>query len=307
MQLDGIEGRVAVVTGGARGIGLLHGRDASVTSVPAPPRSTWLRGDRRRAQRRSVDVGDEASVDRRPCRGRTRGSAVPQLVVLNAGVLHKAPLEEHTLERLATGHRRESDGTVSVRAPRRSAACAGGLRTAGRGRLERRNQRRRSRSSGAPGLRRVEGRSHGAREVDRPRVCAAWRDRQRVAPTLIDTGMLSTLDATSARRSRSAATAARRRSLTWSCSCAPRTADISPARSWTSTAATSSTERRSIRCTSTTAATQPARAAATGGEPRPGRGHQPAAPRGGSRPRVRAIQFRTPAPASASLSAPTGD
>src|SRR4051794_16424091 len=95
MQLDGIEGRVAVVTGGARGIGrrmVERFRDLGARTAAldlAPEEIDGVLGVQ-------VDVADEASVD--AAFGEVeRELGVPQLVVLNAGILHKAPMEQHGL------------------------------------------------------------------------------------------------------------------------------------------------------------------------------------------------------------------
>jgi NAD(P)-dependent dehydrogenase (short-subunit alcohol dehydrogenase family) len=95
MQLDGIEGRVSFVTGGAQGIGRCiaetFGRlgAQSVAGDLEEPRIEGVLGVR-------IDVADESSVDQ--AFGRIEREIGPvELLVLNAGVLHKAPLEETAL------------------------------------------------------------------------------------------------------------------------------------------------------------------------------------------------------------------
>src|SRR5687767_774771 len=95
MQLDGIEGRVAFVTGGAQGIGRRIAetfREQGARSVAGDLRAPELEGILGVA----LDVADEASVD--AAFGRVEAELGPvELLVLNAGILHKSPLEEHAL------------------------------------------------------------------------------------------------------------------------------------------------------------------------------------------------------------------
>lgn len=96
MQLDGIEGRVALVTGGAQGIGrrmVETFRELGARAVAADIIEPDIEG----ALNIVMDVTDEASVD--AAFGRVEGGLGPvELLVLNAGILHKSPLEEHSLE-----------------------------------------------------------------------------------------------------------------------------------------------------------------------------------------------------------------
>jgi NAD(P)-dependent dehydrogenase (short-subunit alcohol dehydrogenase family) len=96
MQLDGIAGRVALVTGGAQGIGrrmVETFRDLGAKSVAADISEPSIEG----TLGVIMDVTDEASVD--AAFGRVeRELGTVQLLVLNAGILHKSPLEEHSLD-----------------------------------------------------------------------------------------------------------------------------------------------------------------------------------------------------------------
>ena len=141
-----------------------------------------------------MDVTDEASVD--AAFGRVERELGPvQLLVLNAGILHKSPLEEHSLD----GWRRVIDVNLTGRVPRCPAGdgpdAPGGLRPRRGHRLVGGHQRRGRRPAGPAGLCGLEGRRHGAREVDGWGVRAVRVTVNALAPTLIDTGMLSTLTA----------------------------------------------------------------------------------------------------------------
>ena len=95
MQLDGIEGRVALVTGGAQGIGrrmVETFRDMGARAVAADIVEPAIEG----VMNVGVDVTDEAGVAAAFERVERELGPV-ELLVLNAGVLHKSPLEEHSL------------------------------------------------------------------------------------------------------------------------------------------------------------------------------------------------------------------
>jgi NAD(P)-dependent dehydrogenase (short-subunit alcohol dehydrogenase family) len=96
MELDGIAGRVALVTGGAHGIGrcmVERFRDLGAHAVAADIVEPSIEG----VLEVVMDVTDESSVD--AAFGRVEAELGPvELLVLNAGILHKSPLEEHSLE-----------------------------------------------------------------------------------------------------------------------------------------------------------------------------------------------------------------
>jgi 3-oxoacyl-[acyl-carrier protein] reductase len=95
MQLDGFAGKVALVTGGAQGIGrrmVETFRDLGARAVAAD----LVAADIPDVLGVVMDVTDEDAVD--AAFRRVEGElGVVQILVLNAGVLVKAPLEEHTL------------------------------------------------------------------------------------------------------------------------------------------------------------------------------------------------------------------
>jgi NAD(P)-dependent dehydrogenase (short-subunit alcohol dehydrogenase family) len=96
MRLDGLEGRVALVTGGARGIGRCIAetlRDQGVRTAAGDLRPPELDG----VLGLDLDVTDEQSVDRAFGRAETELGPV-EIVVLNAGVFVIEPFEETTLE-----------------------------------------------------------------------------------------------------------------------------------------------------------------------------------------------------------------
>jgi 3-oxoacyl-[acyl-carrier protein] reductase len=96
MRLAGIEGRVAIVTGAARGIGLriaetLAGLGArTVAADLAEPDLPGLAGV-------AMDVTDEASVDRAFTHV-TEELGPPEILVLNAGIFVIEPTQQVTLE-----------------------------------------------------------------------------------------------------------------------------------------------------------------------------------------------------------------
>jgi len=96
LHVDGLEGKVAVVTGAARGIGhriaeVLHDNGARIAALDLePPTDTWALGI-------SCDVSDEVAVDRafshvEECLGTV------SVLVLNAGIYPIAPFEDTSTE-----------------------------------------------------------------------------------------------------------------------------------------------------------------------------------------------------------------
>jgi len=193
MQLDGIEGRVAVVTGGARGIGRhmverfrdLRAKTAALDLVPEEIPGVLAV---------PVDVSDEASVAA-AFDAVERELGVPQLVVLNAGILHKAPIEEHGLAEW----QRVLD--VNLTGPFLCARRAlGGMREAGYGRLVIVGSSAGINGAGAapPPLPAYAASKAGAMALAKSialEYAAYGVTANAIAPTLIDTGMLATLEA----------------------------------------------------------------------------------------------------------------
>jgi len=193
MQLDGIEGRVAVVTGGARGIGRhmverfrdLRAKTAALDLVPEEIPGVLAV---------PVDVSDEASVAA-AFDAVERELGVPQLVVLNAGILHKSPIEEHGLAEW----QRVLD--VNLTGP---FLCArrvlGGMRALGYGRLVIVGSSAGINGAGAapPALPAYAASKAGAMALAKSialEYAAHGVTANAIAPTLIDTGMLATLEA----------------------------------------------------------------------------------------------------------------
>jgi len=192
MHLDGIEGRVAVVTGGARGIGRrmverfrdLGARTAALDLDPEPFEGVL---------EVEVDVRDEASVDAAFATVE-RELGAPELVVLNAGVLYKSPIEQHSLEEW----RRVLD--VNLTGP---FLCArrvlGGMRAAGYGRLVIVGSSAGVNGAGAapPPLPAYAASKAGAMALAKS-IALEYAEHgvtaNAIAPTLIDTGMLATLE-----------------------------------------------------------------------------------------------------------------
>lgn len=96
LHVDGLEGKVAVVTGAARGIGqrtaeVLHENGAQVAAFDLePPTDNWALGI-------ACDVSDEAAVDDAFRKVEERLGTV-SVLVLNAGIYPIAPFEETSTE-----------------------------------------------------------------------------------------------------------------------------------------------------------------------------------------------------------------
>lgn len=191
MQLDGIEGRVAVVTGGSRGIGrkmVERFRELGARTVALDLEPEEIDG----VLSLATDVADEASVDR--AIAEVEGTlGAPQLVVLNAGVLHKSPIEEHSL----SDWQRVLD--VNLTGPflcARRVLC--GMRMAGYGRLVIIGSSAGVNGAGAapPALPAYAASKAGAMALAKS-IALEYAEHgvtaNALAPTLIDTGMLSTL------------------------------------------------------------------------------------------------------------------
>jgi 2-hydroxycyclohexanecarboxyl-CoA dehydrogenase len=191
MQLDGIEGRVAVVTGGSRGIGrkmVERFRELGARTVALDLEPEEIDG----VLSIATDVADEASVDR--AIAEVEGTlGAPQLVVLNAGVLHKSPIEEHSL----SDWQRVLD--VNLTGP---FLCArrvlGGMRAAGYGRLVIIGSSAGVNGAGAapPALPAYAASKAGAMALAKSialEYASHGITANALAPTLIDTGMLASV------------------------------------------------------------------------------------------------------------------
>jgi NAD(P)-dependent dehydrogenase (short-subunit alcohol dehydrogenase family) len=193
VQLDGIEGRVALVTGGAQGIGrrmVETFRDLGAKAVAADITESAIDG----ALGVVMDVTDEASVD--VAFGRVEAElGTVQLLVLNAGILHKAPLEEHALD----AWRRVIDVNLTG-----AFICAkramGPMRETGYGRVVVIGSSAGINGAGAapPALPAYAASKAGAMALAKS-MAGEYAPHgitvNALAPTLIDTGMLSTLTA----------------------------------------------------------------------------------------------------------------
>jgi 3-oxoacyl-[acyl-carrier protein] reductase len=193
MELNGIAGRVAFVTGGAQGIGrcmVETFRDLGAKAVAGDLAAPAIEG----ALGVAIDVTDEASVD--AAFTRIEGELGPvELMVLNAGILHKAPLEEHGVAEW----RRVID--VNLTGPFLCARRAmGAMRRAGYGRVVIIGSSAGINGVGAapPPLPAYAASKAGVMALAKS-MAAEYATFgvtvNALAPTLIDTGMLSTLTA----------------------------------------------------------------------------------------------------------------
>jgi NAD(P)-dependent dehydrogenase (short-subunit alcohol dehydrogenase family) len=191
MQLEGIEGRVSFVTGGAQGIGRCMAETfarlgaRSVAGDLVPPGIEHVLGVR-------LDVTDETSVDEAFSRIEREVGPV-ELLVLNAGVLHKAPLEQMML----ADWQRVIDVNLTG-----SFLCArramGAMRAAGYGRVVIVGSSAGINGAGAapPPLAAYAASKAGAMTLAKSiagEYAAYGVTVNAIAPTLIDTGMLATL------------------------------------------------------------------------------------------------------------------
>jgi 2-hydroxycyclohexanecarboxyl-CoA dehydrogenase len=191
MQLDGIGGRVAFVTGGAQGIGRCIAETLRRLGAQA------VAGDLREPQIEGVlgvriDVADEASVAEAFDRiERERGPV--ELLVLNAGVLHKAPLEETALADWQRVIDVNLTGTFLC-----ARRAMGAMRKAGYGRVVMVGSSAGINGAGAapPPLAAYAASKAGVMTLAKS-IAGEYAQYgvtvNAVAPTLIDTGMLSTL------------------------------------------------------------------------------------------------------------------
>jgi len=193
VQLDGFEGRVALVTGGAQGIGrrmVETFRDLGARSVAADIVDAAIPG----ALGVTMDVTDEESVAAAFDRVE-RELGVVQILVLNAGVLVKSPLEEHSL----ADWRRVLE--VNLSGPFICARRAmGPMRGSGYGRVVVIGSSAGISGAGAapPALPAYAASKAGVMALAKSMAgeyAAHGITVNALAPTLIDTGMLSTLTA----------------------------------------------------------------------------------------------------------------
>ena len=191
MRLDGIAGRVALVTGGAQGIGrrmVETFRDLGAHAVAADIVEPSIEG----ALNVVMDVTGEASVDE--AFGRVERELGPvELLVLNAGLLHKAPLEEHSLE--AWRQVIDVNLTGAFICARRA---MGAMRKAGYGRVVVIGSSAGINGAGAapPALPAYAASKAGVMALAKSMAleyAASGITVNALAPTLIDTGMLATL------------------------------------------------------------------------------------------------------------------
>jgi NAD(P)-dependent dehydrogenase (short-subunit alcohol dehydrogenase family) len=193
VQLDGIEGRVAFVTGGAQGIGRCMaetfarlGARAAAGDLQAPEIDGVLGVE--------LDVADEDSVDRAFATVERELGPVA-LLVLNAGVLHKSPLEETALADWR--HVVDVNLTGPFLCARRGLP---GMRAAGYGRVVIVGSSAGINGAGAapPPLAAYAASKAGAMTLAKS-IAGEYAPHgvtvNALAPTLIDTGMLSTLEA----------------------------------------------------------------------------------------------------------------
>ncbi|CAN5526689.1 3-oxoacyl-ACP reductase FabG [soil metagenome] len=191
MQLDGIQGRVALVTGSAQGIGrcmVETFRDMGARAVAVDIVAPAIEG----VLNVAMDVTDEAGVATAFERVERERGAV-ELLVLNAGVLHKSPLEEHSLadwQRVV-----DVNLTGAFLCARRA---MGGMRRAGYGRVVIIGSSAGINGAGAapPALPAYAASKGGVMALAKSMAgeyAPFGVTVNALAPTLIDTGMLSTL------------------------------------------------------------------------------------------------------------------
>jgi NAD(P)-dependent dehydrogenase (short-subunit alcohol dehydrogenase family) len=191
MRLDGIEGRVALVTGGARGIGrciaeTLRDQGARVAAGDIDPaESDGVLGV-------ELDVSDEASVESAFARIEQELGAV-ELLVLNAGILGKSSLEDTATE----DWRRMLD--VNLTGPFLCARRAvGAMREAGYGRIVAIGSSAGVTGAGAapPALAAYAASKAGVMALAKSialEYASHGITANALAPTLIDTGMLASV------------------------------------------------------------------------------------------------------------------